>query len=546
MDSFSVEDWEIWYTFSTYLKAHIDNLEKVAKLVVDLEIADCCVMSDGKTFCRTDNGVVCGKSVLKLSGDVKQASVKFESSDIKEEALAALTPYARETWLIGSQFLYGEARQFSLGRELPTVHLRAFLKPIELIKKDERITILYPVILLYKSGVLIIEFRIIAPDEAVELNNFINDYINIYQCDYDYAIVPTNIAVLAPEAYQIYLNPKYNFFQRLSLIKNRNKHEQALNKLSRKADFENFEFEMVPLINPENKETITSLAQTLFSIIGFLVKKPVSSTAYLLKGISDLPKLGNYWIGKPHIHLITHSNQLDDAFSNENAHKESFGRMLARVSGSSANFSDFIPSNSRNFDDFSAYITSAATLWVWSKKGLEREQQWMDINRGNLVYERQIQVEILEYAFILHKSLVEKSSELKNYIDILATRRNLAELKSKMLEATPYGEVRDLLNQGWEQMNLAALQSQISENLSILDSEIKFLESKKADSFRIFLTVLGLIASASFAKSIVSPLWKALNLWLPLNENWAEIFIVMISAIFMIIFVFLFRRSIYR
>ncbi|MGG6267544.1 hypothetical protein [Leptolyngbya sp. AN10] len=543
MDDFLAEEWEIWHSYSTYFKTHIEGLEKIAKLLIDLEIADCSIMSDGKTFCRTGDGVAVGKTELKLSGDAKKATIDFQSND---SGTASFTPYARETWLIGSQFLYGEARQFSSGKELPPVHLRAFLKPIELIKEDERISGLYPIVILYQSGVIIIEFRMFSPDNSIELTDFIDNYVNIHQCDYDYAMVPTALGTLAPEAYQIYSNPKSNFLWRIRFLGNKKRYEEVFKKVSDKVDFGDFEFEMVPLLNTEDKETITSVAQTLFGVMGFLISRPVSNFDFLLRGVRDLPELGNYWIGRPNIHLIRHSNQLDDASSNGDLHKESFGRILARVPGNFGEFADVVPIDSRRFSDFSAYITSAVTLWVWSKKGLESQQEWMDVNRGNLVYERQVQVELLEYGYILHKSLVEKSSELKNYPDVLATRRDLIKLKSIMLEATPYGEVRDLLSKGWEEMNLAAVQSQISDNLSILESEIKFFESKQGDNFRLFLTIFGLIASAAFAKSVVSPLWKALHFWLPLNENWAELFLVCISAILVISFVLALRRFVYR
>jgi hypothetical protein len=543
MNSFSIEQWEIWYTFSTYFKTHISNLEVVAKLLVDFEIADCSVMSNGETFCRTDKGVISGKTILDLSGDLKQVSVEFKSN---ATVTAEFTQYARETWLIGSQFLYGEARQLSQGRELPTPHLRAFLKPIRLVKKEERITSLYPIIILYQSGILLIEFRMIAPDNSVELRDFISNYVNIQQYDYDYAIVPTAISVIAPEAYQFYSTPQNNIFQRWEIIKNKNKQKQALQILSKNVVVGDFEFEVAPLFSMESKETITSVAQTLFTIVGFITKNPISPISLLLKGIPELPELGNYWIGRPHIHLVQHSNQLDRASSNEESNKEFFGRILARVPEALGDFSIYLPPNSRQFDDYAAYITLAATLWVWSKNGLENQKQWMDVNRGNLIYEHQVQVELLEYGFMLHKSLIEKSTTLNKYPDILATRRDLVELKSKMLETTPYGEVRDLLLKGWKQMNLEAIQSQISENLSILESEIKFIESKQGDNFRVFLTVFGLIASASFAKSVVSPFWKALDLWLPSNENWAELFIVSISAMLVTVSVLFLKRSIYR
>jgi hypothetical protein len=541
MDSFYLKEWEIWYTFSTYLKAHINNLETVAKLLVESKIADCCVISSGETFCRTDNGVVSGKTVLELSGDLKKVSAEFKANSLD---VADFTRYAHETWLIGVQFLYSEARQFSQGRELPTPHLRAFLQPIYLVKEEERINRLYPVIILYQNGTLLIELRMVAPNDSVEISDFIHNYVNIQQYDYDFALVPTAISVLAPEAYQYYSNPKINIFQRLELLKKKKK--EALQTLSRKIESGDFEFEVAPLFSTERKETITSITQTLFTIVGFVVKNPISSIDLLIKGVPKLPEVGGYWSGRPHIHLVRHSNQLDSSSSNEELNKKFFGQILARVSETNGDFSIYLPPNSRKSEDYAAYITLAATLWVWSKSGLEDQEQWMDLNRGNLIYEHQVQVELLEYGFILYKSLVEKSKTLKEYPDILAIRRDLAELKSKMIETTPYSEVRDLLSKGWEQMNLEAMQSQIYENLSILESEIKFIESKQGDNFRVFLTILGLITSASFAKSIVRPFWKALSLWLPSNENWAELFLVGISTMLIIPIVLFLRRFIYR
>jgi hypothetical protein len=545
MDSFYIDQWEIWYTFSTYLKVRVSNLEALSKLLVESEIADCCVVSSGETFCRTDDGIVSGITVLELSGDLKKASAQFKTNSVEA---ANFTQYARETWLIGVQFLYGEARQISQGREFPTPHLRAFLKPIKLVKQEERITSLYPVIVLYQSGVLLVEFRLIAPDDSVELSDFICNYVNIQKYDYDVAIVPTAISVLAPEAYQYYSHPKTNIFQRLDLLEKKKKQKKVIQTLSRKVEFGDFKFEVAPLFGTEKKETITSVAQTLFTIVGFVAKIPISSIDLLVKGIPQLPEVGGYWIGRPHIHLVQHSNQLYASSDNEELNKKFFSQILARVpeANGHGDFSIYLPPDSRRFEDYAAYITSAATLWVWSKSGLENQKQWMDLNRGNLIYEHQVQVELLEYGFILYKSLVEKSKTLKEYPDILAIRRELTELKSEMLETTPYGEVRDLLSKGWEQMNIEAMQSQISENLSILESEIKFIESKQGDNFRVFLTVFGLIASASLAKSVVGPFWKALSLWLPSNENWAELFLVGISAVLITFIVLFLKRSIYR
>ncbi|MCP9837550.1 hypothetical protein KBY84_08580 [Cyanobium sp. N.Huapi 1H5] len=543
MDSFCLEEWEIWYTFSTYLKASINNLEAAAELLVESEIADCCITSSGETHCRTDNGVVSGKTILELSGDLKKVSAEFKGNSAE---VAGFTGYAHEAWLIGIQFLYGEARQISQGRELPTPHLRAFLQPISLVKEEVRISRLYPVIVLYQSGVLLVELRMIAPNNSVEISDFIRDYVNIQQYDYDFAIVPTAISAFAPEAYHYYSNLKANIFQRLDLLQKKRKQKSALQALSRSVESDDFEFKVAPLFSTEGKETITSIAQTLFTIVGFIAKCPISSIGFLIEGVPKLPEIGEYWIGRPHIHLIRHSNQLESSSENEELNKNFFGQILARVPEGNSDFSVYLPLDSRRSEDYAAYITSAATLWVWSKSGLESQEQLVNINRGHLIYEHQVQVELLEYGFILYKSLVEKSKELNEYPAILAIRRDLSELKSKMIETTPYGEVRDLLSKGWEQMNLEAMQSQISENLSILENELKFIESKQGDNFRVYLTILGLIASASFAKSIVSPFWNALSLWLPSNENWAELFLAGVSAMLIILIVLFLKLFIYR
>ena len=61
--------------------------------------------------------------------------------------------------------------------------------------------------------------------------------------------------------------------------------------------------------------------------------------------------------------------------------------------------SEHLPVNSRRFNDYGAYIFLQATLWVWSKKGLEESPP--GINRANLIYERQAVMELLEYGYIL-------------------------------------------------------------------------------------------------------------------------------------------------
>jgi hypothetical protein len=542
-DTFLLEEWETWYTFSTYLKSSSYDLEKLAREVVENEISDCAILSDGKTFCRGAEEIIEGVTLLKVSGDKKEASITFEH-EYKEDPL--LTSYASESWYAGSQFLYAQERQVAYIDDFPALHVRAFLRPFIFTKEEERITSVYPVIVFYKTGVLTIEFRIIGPDDPIEIQAFIKNFINIYQCDYDYVFVPVALGTLAPTASFIYEDKRSGILSRRKIVKNREKKKSAYSQLSAVINSGDFEFEMAPLAKAGSSETFTSVAQTLFMVIGYLVSKPSGDAEYILRGIPTLPEMGNYWSGRPHVHIIRHSDQKDTALENEASHKNSFGQMLARSYDSSQDFSAFVPTNSRAFSDFASYITSAVTLWIWSKNGIQQQMPSPDPNRGYFIYERQVQVEVLEYGFMLYKSLANRSQELRDYADVIAARRDLADLKTKMLEASSYGEVRDLLNNGWKQMNLSSIETQISENLSILESEIKFIESKQTNSFRALLTVLGLIISTSFSTSIVSPAWKALNLWIPTDANLAELYFISISAITMGSVITLLKRIIYN
>lgn len=542
-DVFLLEEWETWYTFSTYLKSSSYDLEKLAREVVENEISDCAILSSGKTFCRGAKEVIEGLTLLEVSGDKEEASITFEH-EYKEDPL--LTSYASESWYAGSQFLYAQERQVAYIDDFPALHVRAFLRPFIFTKKEERITSVYPVIVFYQTGVLTIEFRIIGPDDPIAIQEFIKNFINIYQCDYDHVFVPVALGTLSPTAFSIYEDKRGGILSRRKIVKNREKNKSAYSQLSSVINSGDFEFEMAPLAKAGSRETFTSVAQTLFMVIGYLVSKPSRDAEYILRGIPTLPEVGNYWSGRPHVHIIRHSDQKDTASENEASHKNSFGQMLARSYDGSKDFSAFVPTDSRAFSDFASYITSAVTLWIWSKNGIQQQMPSPDPNRGYFIYERQVQVEVLEYGFMLYKSLANRSQELRDYADVIAARRALADLKTKMLEASSYGEVRDLLNNGWKRMNLSSIETQISENLSILESEIKFIESKRTNSFRALLTVLGLVVSTSFSTSIVSPAWRAVDLWIPADANLAELYFIAISAIVMGTVITLLKRIVYN
>jgi hypothetical protein len=379
MDPLRLEEWELWYTFSTFFLHTTVDLETAGRLFVKAGIAECCIISSGQTFYKSDGELVSGATSIELSGDLKSMTANFNP---KAKKLAPMNPFAHESWLTGTQFLFGEARQFSQDRNFPTHHLRAFFQPICLVSGTDGFTLLYPMVVLYQSGALLIEFRVISPNYSVEINDFIKNYVNMHQCEYDYAMVPSEIGILAPEASQFYAVFKANFFQRLDILRSKRQQILDIQRLSQQVKLGEFEFTLVPLSLTEKRESLTSIAHTLQAIIGLVLRSPITPFDLLIKGIPTLPRIGSYWIGRPHAHVLRHSNQKETSSENEEANMDAFRQILARVAANGSDTSIELPRSSRKFEDYSAYITPASSLWVWSKKGLRTQESTTDINRA--------------------------------------------------------------------------------------------------------------------------------------------------------------------
>jgi hypothetical protein len=161
------------------------------------------------------------------------------------------------------------------------------------------------------------------------------------------------------------------------------------------------------------------------------------------------------------------------------------------------------------FQDYNAYVTSATSLWVWSREGLLQQAANMDPNRGNLIYERQVVVEALEYGYMLHRSLYHRLQEFGTTAEVVAVRKQLLQLQRHMYEASHAGEIRDLLENGWKELGLPLLAAAIDAGLRLRESETQSVEALLATRVGWALTVLfGFVAVPALAAQVILPLWK--------------------------------------
>ena len=531
-----INDWENWYTFSTYLKAPYVDLEAAAKVFVESGFAECVFLRDGMTFWRTENGFQKGETTIKLKPSTKEATFQVTVQDNAENEM---TSFGAETWAIGTKFRFSELRLFGEESSLPPPYLRAFLGYMQFIEKEKLIIGCYPIVTLYESGIFLIQFRIIGKSKEVE--QFINDDVNIPRRQFDSVEVNPTISLLAPSAYYEQLYWPMSITIRLRLHKMFQIHRTTHHKLIRTEKIGDFNFQLTPLSGEKDqKETITSVAQTLFSIVSYLNSIPRTGIKYILFGNNKPLQLGNYWSGRPHIHIIRHSNQADAASKNEERNKKYFGWIITRSYGMADNGNKFLPKSQRMFEDYSSYIASSSMLWVWSKSGLAMREKWDDKNRGHLIYENEALGCLVEYGYMLNKSLSDSLSEVAtvDIHDVLSTRRFIIDLKERMAHSSQYGEVNEFLNEGWDALGLNQTQLTITESIHVLETEAKLLESKRTDRTGKAITILfGLLTVPTFTESVTKPFWKYFGFWRPQDPNLYKLFIIGITTILVLVLV---------
>ncbi len=516
-----INEWEIWHTYSTYLLVSNIDLDLAARRLVESGVVQCAMLRDGQTYWRCRSGIGSGITVVRLEPPGIRASIKLEQHSGKK---CELEGFAAEAWYQGAHFRCNEIRVFGEERAIPPPYVRGFLGQCNFLStENEGLKIVcYPVLLLYESGVILLEIRTIAPERPVSLEDFISGAVNLFSHSFSKIEVPPGISKLATLAYYRSHN-RWRLHHRLALLYLQHANDRAVKKLTLIDREGDFTFELAPLSSSDGEgyyESLSSFALTIFHTVAFILGGPHLGLRFLLRGQSEIPVMGNFWSGRPHIYLSRFEDQRETAKENEEMHGPAFGSILARVFVSDPELAlQFLPKDSRVFSDYSAYITSAATLWVWSLSGLRQQEPWADANRGHLIYEPQATSELLEYGYMIYRCLLER---VQSYFDagaVLCARQALLELEQIMSEAGQFGEIRKLLNDGWRKLGREGLKSHIKEGLSIREEETRLAERRVTEKIGRNLTILfGLFAVSPLANNVLRPLWELLGLYRPSND----------------------------
>jgi hypothetical protein len=525
-----LHEWEVWHTYCTYIEAVPISLAEFAKRLVDIGVAELAILRSGESFWTTPEGTGAGTTTVELDSVTGDYEFRLE---LDKTTTHKPQGFAREAFGQATQFMVGEQRILGPEASLSPPYLRAFLGKIELIANsdgDPHVLNLYPVVLVYETGIVVLELRMIGPDHPTELENFVAGAVNLYRYRFDLVQVSPGLSREATKAYY-QSRKRWPIWWRAALLYLQGRHNIAVTERTKGQHDDCFAFQMAPL-SSEEPQTLRDVAITIFHVLAFQSGLPRDGWSFLIKGHGVIPFLGDYWSGRPHVHLVRFDDQSDTAEANEKRNHRVFASILSRVPPSGKPVRTIKLKNLRPFDDYGAYITSATSLWVWSKQGLERERPRMDANRGNLIYERQLLVEILEYGYMLHRSLYHQMERLPSSRRIAAVRLQILDLRRRMREASHSGEIRDLLNAGWEEMSLPQLRQDIEEELSIRENDQRAADNLRTTRIGWALTTaFGFVAVPALAEQVLTPLWHVSGIASPANTDLEKVLAVGISIL---------------
>lgn len=489
-----IKKYEVWYNYSTYLNTDNIDLMKLKDNILKTGLGEL-VFHSSNNMAYWINGDEIISYDPKIIGDFQNYKFSYPKEETiskgqREYFIQAVRMKGHESNLFRD---YYYANYFE--------HIRIFLAPFYL--QEEEFTIcLYPQIKVYRNGIVQVVFRRIGKKE-IDIDKFILKYVNLYSNSFKEVWVPSGVLLT-------------------QLI------QKAFNFLSRKGSKQQLKA-FASINNDIKNDSITSCDTFKFS----LNKLPTSTFGYTTKDIFDWvmeciiycvntnPKfpfkykekitLGETWKGMPVIHLLEYSNQPHDTKSFSEQQSNTFLKILCRTSDDG-----YINNKSlqdlREFDDYSIYLNEALILCIMSKKGLDAN--FPDVNNGHLVYDKQIQAEMLNYYYIISRKLFDSSVYLRDskVKDIIENRLKLHEIEHIFKnELANFGETKDMLNFAEQKLGIKDLKEKSHQLFELKKERNNILNQDFYQKISVLFTILfGLIGTLSFAKDLVVPVWDFL------------------------------------
>lgn len=515
--------WNVYHNYSTYFIEPINDLGEAARQLVASELCEAAYSTDGLAYWNTKTEVREYPVSIKRLGYSNEADIQLPPG---------LSGYSAECIYQASSMRSFELFLFNQIFLEQTAYVRAFMQPA-LFSFEQKQIILYPQVKLYQNGVMIISFRIIAPNHSYPINNLIENEVNLYKHNADDiqispALLRLNIHV--PLSHENN-NPASRYQTRQSILFL----NKTINENYTYTEFENFSHQFISikpfekLAEDEPMLNFNILTEYISSAIALVLNRPKQGIKYSIFGAKKLRlQPGAYWISRPNICILDFEEQPDTA--SEIAHKfnEELGRILARSSSIPREKAiEMLPESLRLYEDFLLYINKALGVCIYSKQALESKDQYKDINKSELIFPIQVKFEFIDYIHLSYLRHEERSLEFADTIsELFHEKRNLLRIDRLVRNSTSYTEIGDFFNYALQCFQIEVIKQNISENIELKLQKLQEYRDKRNNQFSSLLAIsFGIVGVTSLAKDVVEPMWKSLGLWLPPNTEFQPLFL---------------------
>lgn len=493
----------ICYTYTSTYEGPLYPSELLAHIFLQTRITDCVLETNGLFYHYKDNKIVSDKLDYKISVDNLRFVVSIENWPEGDFLRENLYQYLINLFFENKHF------SFSTGY-IDTSYLRFSMGEIVLSNKKGNVVNLYPTITLYVSGVFVVELRAII-DSDIDVDSFVDYFVNLYNRQFDHCYVVEHISKFS------------------NLI---NQHVDATNE--KFVDNNNaFPFELFSIkLDNDTPITLTSVVLHIGNIVEYILNLPTKTGKFRQHTFS----FQDYWVGKPHIHLLKFRNQKKTASDNLDFHKDDITKIFLRVPYSkselkkSANMVDC-----RVFEDFSTIFSSALTLNIWSKNGIEKNTQSEDKDYNFSVYINQVVSRFLDFYYMLYMKSILIINKARTIKEILRYQSDFYYLKNDYLNIPKTGELRSLFNYAFIELGMNKHEEIVNNLLEIKKAEIENRRNSMFNRASMAISAFfGLISSGTFANDIIVPVWKLLEFPRFYNSNLNDIvsWIISFSLIF--------------
>lgn len=516
-------EFEIWYTYASFLDAPVDDLLRHTRQLVDEGIIRTALLSTGETLWRDAKGrTVVGKtSMSDAHTESEKRAFALDWDNTKGDK-----PGPFEWEVLGRSYSAqaAEAKLYDTNPDLLPRSSRMFPGACFLGTEDRRRLWLYPLINLYESGVIVVTLQLISGDEAVALQPFVDEYVNLAMRRFEHAFVPP--AVAKKTLGSPFDGGVRGYRSRRETIRRVQAEIDEGTWNDADGDF-SFDLAPVPVARADEQFTLQRIANDLM----FAVTPPKEAAR---RRRQPKGRGGSIWTGRPYVHLIRHSEQRLAASENLARHAFSFTKILMRSFGVAPvpRAMRGFPDDPRSFEDVGIYHTKAAGLFAWSATGFEQYGSPLS-ERNSFIIEMQANAELVEHANMLAHSLMHAADTSGDTDRVLDLRERLIRLQTAFDTPSRYGEVTRQIRSALTSVGFDALGARIEQRLALRHTKAELTERRRTDASRTALTlVLGIIGAPAFGAAVVSPVWEIAGWPAPATEAGSSILMTLIAGFF--------------